>query len=245
MADIVLPGVFTAAATTDADAVAKNLGSFEVPPQSCLTLNGYLSSENLTDGAGVVRIEPRNLKSGAMVHASMQGSTANLDYFDSWFKGLDRLATNTPLDARYLPIPGAGLTYFLPFAGVPVLLTWTLTWVFVSADDYAGAGYSSSDHARSQVRLFIDDSSSGTEHSIRWAPQTSLLAVDIPARAISDGARWYTGHHLVIGQTAGWHSAGLRIVQDPARSATAYADGTVLQSQSRINCRSFRRVAFW
>ena len=67
----------------------------------------------------------------------MVGSTASIDFFNDFFRGLAKSKLNAiggtkriePPNESYLPIPGAGCSFYLPHKCTALIFTWNISWV--------------------------------------------------------------------------------------------------------------------
>ena len=184
-------------------------------------INGALDVANL---AGTEEIDTEHLQLGSQTHAKMVGSTANTDYFKDVFNP----ETDGVIPAGGgSPIPGAGLTYNLPYSPRFLLVTWQ---IMVTHDS---GKYNALKNA--YIQLYHDGVKN--ESSIRTVPFCLVLSTagsgtwdNTLVRFSAQRQRAYSGHVLIENPAAGKHSTGLRIHSE--------AD------QTRVRVRGFRVIAF-
>ena len=221
MADIVLSNTWTSSDTPTGDQVSKNFNTME-SGNSFAEINGALDVANL---AGTEEIDTEHLQLGSQTHAKMVGSTANTDYFKDVF---NPETDGVIPEGGGSPIPGAGLTYNLPYSPRFLLVTWQ---IMVTHDS---GKYNALKNA--YIQLYHDGVKN--ESSIRTVPFClDLTASDTDAayspslvRFSAQRQRAYSGHVLIENPAAGIHSTGLRIHSE--------AD------QTRVRVRGFRVIAF-
>ena len=178
--------------------------------------------------------------------------TANLDYFSGntnlqqegagHFAGV---AFPPRFPNRYIPIPGANVSFYVPFEAYG-LLTWSITWV-----NDSNANQLDSQTANlvsvTDIALFIDDdyaASLGTlleQTAFTRQIGTTVLGESSNGteRDLQDRykSRTWSGHCFLDGHTLGtlkpgFHTAGLRICQHNA------------VKQSRVRARSMKYMYF-
>tara|TARA_R100000234_G_scaffold51087_1_gene30628 strand:+ start:327 stop:1007 length:681 start_codon:yes stop_codon:yes gene_type:complete len=206
MSDITLPHpTFTDGNTLVADDVWENLYTTENTPNSFEVINGGLEAANvvapITNSLITETIRPGSLSGGKGV-----GATANLDYFNNafgdWVSNPNSNATGD-VDSFYQPIPGAAVSFYLPYAADSLFLHWRIR-VLTAQTTSAG------DHL-SIIRLFVDNT------------RIDAVYQELPKLPTVGGAfsthqlvgREWAGHYLkTSGLSKGWHSASLRIAVD-------------------------------
>lgn len=221
MADIVLPNTWTTTDTPTGDEVSKNFNTMD-SSNSFAEINGALDVENL---AGTEKFDTEHLQLGSQTHAKMVGSTANTDYFKDVFNP----ETDGVIPAGGgSPIPGAGLTYNLPYSPRFLLVTWQIMVTHDGGTDTA--------HKNAYIQLYHDGTKN--QSSLRIIPFCLVTtgAAGSPeyegknVRFSAQRQRAYSGHVLIENPAAGKHSTGLRIHSE--------AD------QTRVRVRGFRVIAF-
>lgn len=207
-------GVLNAADWNDNlyDPTAVN-GSFEI-------INGHLDTTN-RDATDWPLILPEQVQRGAYGEMGFVAGTANLDYFNTWFTGLTVGGTSdtSTYPTRTIPIPGANATFYVQYPAM-VVLSWTVFWTNISNDD----------EEQTRLHLFIDD----VQQLDQRRDVRKVAASGTAYNRVHEGRRknrYWSGHHT-LELAKGWHTAGLRIVADPA------------MPQSRVWARSFRYIVF-
>ena len=133
MPDITLPFVFVDGLVADADQVSENTYLPKAVPASLDVMNGRLSNTN-RDGWSIDREDVRR---GHFSQSKMVGATANLDYFDDTFRGVNR--TIDPVDTQPTisgawwdeakAIAGCGISFYVPWTVKAVVFTWHITLI--------------------------------------------------------------------------------------------------------------------
>lgn len=221
MSDITLPHpTFTDGNTLVADDVWENLYSTPVTPNSYEVINGGLEAANVV--APITNaIITETIRPGALSGGKGVGSTANLDYFNNafgdWVSNPDSDATGD-VDSFYQPIPGAAVSFYLPYAADSLFLFWRIKVITLQQNP-------DGEHV-SVVRLFVDSTRID-------AVYMELPKVPVTSSAQLIGREW-AGHYLkTSGLSKGWHSASLRIAVD-----------SDLASHVRVQVRNFNYVYF-
>jgi len=257
MPDISVPVTF--ADGTTADAPDLNLVTYRprsVTPAGLEILNGYLDGDNRLLLSDVRREDVRR---GAFSRGEMVGATAAKDYFADLFVGVrgpdstaeregvladtsgsgsyytDRIAAATP-HSRFIPLAGAGKTYYLPHACSQVYLFWHCTVraeyptvlsntgvsFSPSVDDGGGGLNSANGDKRSTLRLFLEDeavyecSTRLIDDTQSWVPGKGR---DLDYFGNSPGLRFWSGFYLIDAEDEnyghmcekGWHNASIRV----------------------------------
>jgi hypothetical protein len=188
---------FADAATSDADDVMENISKPATTPVSLDIINGQLDATNKDTGDDISRDKAQPF---SFAHAKMVGATANLDFIeDRWWQGVD--LSGGDADQQFIPIPGASISYYLPYNCTMVLICWQISW---GSDADAAAEVT-------PIKLFTGIGSSGAINSTRR--QTSISVVT-GVRYGKNTDQWYAGHHTLLAETAGWKHASLRICSD-------------------------------
>tara|TARA_R110000824_G_scaffold114936_1_gene265781 strand:+ start:1523 stop:2215 length:693 start_codon:yes stop_codon:yes gene_type:complete len=229
MANIVLPTTWTDTDTPTGDEVSKNFNTMD-SANSFSEINGSLDVVNLASGE---MFDTEHLQLGSQTHAKMVGSTANTDYFKDVFNpendGVIPAGGGSP-------IPGAGLSYNLPYSPSFLLVTWQIMVTHDSGDeDWVGHGSDPVTPKNAYIQLYHDGVKNAS--SLRLIPshlfQTTGTGGDYGGQYVRFSAqrqRAYSGHVLIVNPAAGKHSTGLRIHSE--------AD------QTRVRVRGFRVIAF-
>ncbi len=187
-------------------------GSFEI-------INGHLDSANMD--AAWPEVLPEQVQRGAYGSMGFVAGTANLDYFNEWFREISTSVPTSTHPTRAVPVPGANATFHVASPTMAVL-SWTVFWTNIS-DNPAD---------QTRLHLYIDGVLQATQR--RDVRRTSEPAGVFVYERNHDGRvknRYWTGHHTVE-LAPGYHTAGLRLLQ---------AEGV---EQSRVWARSFRYILF-
>lgn len=249
MADVTIPTI--GAGTSNGTVVEQN---FYNPTGSGTTsaeiINGHLDNANRDASWTINR---SHIQSNSLSGGKTQGGTLSLDYFGdlfpTWDKAKDQTdhADRAKMDALYQVIPGAAVSFYIPYNVSFVALSWH---IHVSADQRDNV--KSTDHAShpanyipARIRLFYDGS------------RVDRRLLDVPAKnfdadnMLGSWDRAWLGHYLAMGGsqiTKGWHTASLRIVVDPGYNATGGSEfryPTVsCQTHCRVRVRSMDYVFF-
>jgi len=223
MADITLTS-WADADTPTGDEVSKNFNTMD-SANSFSEINGSLDVVNLASGE---MFNTEHLQLGSQTHAKMVGATANTDYFKDVFNP----ETDGVIPASGgAPIPGAGLSYNLPYSPRFLLVTWQ---IMVTHDSgYLNGGTPKPKNA--YIQLYHDGVKNAS--SLRAIPSSNFFYIEGGADFSSSEIRFsaqrqraYSGHVLIENPAAGKHSTGLRIHSE--------AD------QTRVRVRGFRVIAF-
>jgi len=218
---------------------------YDVNGDSFEVINGRLDADNV-----LTKDSPppghNYVQQGALSGAGAVAGTANLDYFSGstttqsagagHFAGVGYPPSSPK---RYVPIPGANVTFFVPYDAYG-LLTWTITWTNDSGettvDSQSGLNTSVTD-----IALFIDGEPVlfGLYKTLVTSPFTRQVGQTYLDNALQDRykARVWSGHCFIDGYsvdnlTPGYHTAGLHISQH----------NTV--KQSRVRARSMKYMYF-
>lgn len=249
MPDITLDAVTLAKIGTnqlaEADNFTKLLYNPTTPPSTFDVINGQLTTTNLKAG---ITIKKESVQRGAFTRVSFTGATANLDYFNNWFRGVawtenvDDPAYD--IDNVFVAIPGASRTFYLPYATSYTWITWNICWSIGVSDDLLHAAV---------IKLYID----GIEVNKirRQASDNYVGALSYTRYAIAD--KYWTGHHVVASMAAGWHTVSLRICMDAEGVNVPHVydeggagfggDPTVAYTcdeQTRVRVRAIRVIGF-
>lgn len=221
MSDITLPHpAFFDGNTLVADDVWENLYTTENTPNSFEVINGGLEAANVAAPL-TNALTTETIRTGAISGGRGVGATANLDYFNNAFKGwVSNPGANDigDIDSFYQPIPGAAVSFYLPYAADSLFLFWrikTTTLTTIPEGEHV-----------SVIRLFVDNTRVNSVYQ-------ELPMYIAPGQAGLAGRDW-AGHYLkTSGLSKGWHSASLRIAVDMADT-----------SHVRVQVRNFNYVYF-
>lgn len=205
MPDITLIPVPTDGYMSSAPAVMTQLYYPSSSPMSLEVQNGWLDNDNMKSTWSVKR---EHIRPGSCSGAKMVGLTGNLDYLQS-------IATpNNHSVGAYIPIPGASLSFQLPFNATLVLFTWQM--VITNDSPYL----SSVSANATELQMYIDGVSKKAQS--RAVPDStdnspgSAAPPDVYDRQKKRERIW-SGHHMMSltdGTSlldAGWHSAYIGI----------------------------------
>ena len=200
MPDITLPHTFVDGTVTDPAQIEENLFRSEVtPPTSLSVINGRLDDDNREAGWD---LNYSHIQRGSMSGGRTIGSTTNHHYFPENFPGWDTTAANDT-DDKYLIIPGAAQTFYLPFAPSLVVFTWSIFYGLPDTTIPAGAPPPPlAETLEAKMHLFRD----GSRVGFKLGP-----GVTTRGHGEWEYTRHWAGHHFWSGGslTKGWHSAGL------------------------------------
>jgi hypothetical protein len=207
-------------------------------------LNGRVEAANLEllDNRSITH---PYLQRRSVSGAGMTAGTCSLDYFtDTVYNHSSGDPEQTAIDGMYLgaptpetaakglftPIPGASITFHLPFKAY-VLLTWQVTWTSDSQIHDADG--------QTHVRLFVDGEKSN-HCNVRRVGRTmfysdSGASNDAQYSYLRDRykSRYWSGHKWIIEPlNKGFHSASLRVIQGEN------------VSQARVRARSMKYMFF-
>ena len=194
-------------------------------------LNGRLDADNL---APDFLVDYLSLQDGSVSGGGMTAGTRNIDYFggtsdkiDGWFDGVGSTEMASG-KKNYLPIPGAGVQFHLPFPAF-VLLTWQVSWVSDAKSEKS-----------SMIKLFVAGAPGYSYAFSRRCRRTMFKTIAGTDYAKYDEnflrdrykSRYWCGHRLLKNLDAGYHSASLRIS----------ANENI--KQSRVRARSMKYIYF-
>jgi hypothetical protein len=225
---ITLPWAFGAADVVDSAKFNEDIHSPAATPDSLDVINGQLDGTNF---AGATNISKDSIQQRANTDGKTIGATANLDYFAELFKevsldpldqegGLDDLV-NTYKDA-FVPIPNAGQSPFFRRAPDFVYLSWSISWA--SDGGFDGSG-NNKGIGPCWIMLFADGVP--VPHANRMIMAARDFSATPVARYGATNDRVWTGCHVIVSPSQGWHNYGLRLIMDK------------LCKQVRIRVRNF------
>ena len=150
-------------------------------------INGYLDSDNAN-----FSLDSFQLRRQAVTGGQMRGLTGNLDYTSLIFPSDDADSE------AYTPIPGASISFYLPYDASVVIFSWQLS--IGSTQDFGGSEVC-------ELKMFVDDTFQPNQ--FRAVPE----ADDSGTRRLHRD-RFWNGHHTKQSMTEGWHTASIRIFQN-------------------------------
>jgi hypothetical protein len=210
---------FTDGTTTSADLVMENFYSPAASPDSMEAINGWLNEANALSfpSPGAWDVNRTQIRPQSMSRARMVGLTAHADYLDTMSEDLD----------QYVPIHGAGLSFYLPRSPSVLLLTWQ---IIGAGDEFYGPGSSNPDIA---IKAFVDGSALSSQ--LRFVAPASYTVASETFR-LTDRDRIWSGHASFLGAnalSAGWHGAYIGVKK---------GNGAV---QARFRIRNMKYIAFF
>lgn len=222
-------------------------GSLEV-------INGHLDALNgITGGWDFSR---EQIQQGALSRGKAIGGNTNLDYFGDTFLGWDIGTEGSDVDEAdkfYRIIPGASMTFYLPYSPQLLVLSWA---IFAAAkpdkydptatngaelDDGEGGtnkpdGYFAPNYA-AIIRAYHNGSRMGRKYFP--VPPQGLSSSD----GLGNWDRTWSSFYLIENPAAGWHNVSLRAVVPPitVHSGTNYERPN---NQLRVRTRHMDYVYF-
>ena len=204
MPKITALNTFVAGTTTSADDVADNFYNNDSAITSFSAINGQLDSNN----KGSWTVANRMIRPNSLAKGKMVGTTGNLDYVPSVF------SDDNADDGAYQPVPGCGISFFLPYAPSVCILTWQIT--------FAG-GLIYGDSKQLELRMYIDDVVQNRQ--FRVLPEGRVSST----RYLNRDRTW-NGHVTKTNLTSGWH--------------TAHVACFLNQNTARIRIRNMKYIYF-
>ncbi len=203
---------------------------------SCEIINGHLDNANRNPAW---KINRSHIQRGVLSTGETEGGTLGLDYFGDLFPSWNITedtqghAQQLRMDELYQVIPGASITFYVPYPVSFVALSWHIQ---ASADqrDKVDTASHPPNYVPARIRLFYD--------GVR-VPRKLL---DVPAKnwrnndMLGEWDRSWLGHHVVTTGSAiakGWHSASLRIAVDPGYNSATGADLYFPHESCHTHCR--------
>jgi len=214
-------------------------------PVSLDGLNGHLDKTNAD--ASFTQVTYDQVQENSFHYAGTTFGTANLDYFKTWFSDISLSAARpgptsvNPKDylTRFIPIPGASATFYLPDAAL-VVLTWTIGWGSDSraqcmSTTKSRGGSDGRAGADSYVALFVDNALQTAQmrqcsRSIYPVKEDGIGKGMLDADSNSSNGtvnlednvhlgmiknRYWHGH-CTVSLAAGWHNISLRLLSGSA-----------------------------
>lgn len=201
--------------------VGNNLYDADDPRTSLETINGRLGNNNREAAPYVPwEVSTEHIQHGALSGGNSTGASGNLDYFNEVFGGYTTGAADTSL---FIPIPGASLTFYLPYAPTVVVFNWSVSWA--NANETASGNIGDI----GKLRLFLDGSVE-VGQTIDCASAGPGGTYPAGARGGPQFDRIWSGVHMETGMTAGWHDVSIRLVSE--------------QKYTRVRVRSLTFVYF-
>lgn len=227
---------------------------YDIDGNSLEVINGGLDASNLAKNA---RIDYTEVQRGAVSGGGQVAATANLDYFSG-------AAGDTPLGSgffagvpddpttrygRYIPIPGAAISFYLPFDAY-VLLTWSITWT--NDCDSGNEDQTPTDDPFTDITLFVDGNANLAFSSISTARLTPFarrvrrtcfgedentannkkILQDRYKSRVWSGHALFGDNQVMSALPAGHHTASLRLGQAASIK------------QGRVRARSMKYIYF-
>jgi len=129
MPDIIIPNTFVDGAASNAEQVSENTYLPKSTPDNLEVINGRLTNPN-RDGWSINREDVRR---GHFSQSNMVAATANQDFFDDTFLGVDRTPPlgfpDVPAIKEAKVIPGCGVAFYVPWESCTTILTWHLSLI--------------------------------------------------------------------------------------------------------------------
>lgn len=191
MADITLPGSFTDGSAAAVATFNDRLYKPGTPATSFAEVNGLLERANFNASyaAESEAIQRRQMSRGGTI-----GRTIDIDLPRALF-GPDGTASRA-----YVPIPGCGLSFYVPKANTPVMLTWGFCATHDSND--------SADNV--EFKLVLDGTA--LANTLRAIPQT--WETTTPMWRLQFAPRTFAGHRFTSGLSKGWHEAYIGVYSE-------------------------------
>lgn len=240
---------------TDPDKVNENLYEPDATtPDTCEIVNGWLDANNHDEATDLFDADA--FQPGAFIRTGQVGSNVAFDVFDDLFPRVLFDPDDTTDETKDLiPVPGANIRFYLPFAPTRVLFMWSLCW---TTDLLFYAASIDRDHC-APAHFAVNGKSTLTQpHANRrvcpaTVQKSGLEGVGAPdhvgfTRYSQVDQKW-SGHKLVSGLSAGWNTAGLYLgISDAYANGPDGANSGVragdISQQARVRSRSIRYIAF-
>lgn len=228
MPDITLPHTFFDTTPADPRDAAEMLCRPQVLPDNLWVVNGQLTEDNLEN----VDISRELVRRKAYSYGQNAGGTVNMDFFGDLFLRTVDLDVYATVEAAMVPIPGTGISYYLPFDVEVLELSWHIGII-------VGGGYEPRTTA-----IGWSDGSGGYDAGAVLMLWVNGLPVREVSRRIKDGGstmvdssdtsvrlrlnlpygpdhRWWSGSYIIRAadgtdaNKAGWHTADVRLALPP------------------------------
>lgn len=193
MSDISGLNTFSSGTATDSSAVNENF--YGKVGTSYRVINGHLDNDN-RDSSWTIGED--QIRDQAVANGRMVGATGNLDYV-----GRLSFPANNDDPEAFVAIPGASISFYLPYDCSAVMLTWLI----------CGATNLSYDGTTvAEMKMYFDESAA--DKQFRTLPRSRdpagspvyWLDPRYPHRD-----RFWNGHLLKQNVSKGWHSASIRL----------------------------------
>lgn len=126
MPNITIPNTFVDGAASNAEQVSENTYLPKSTPDNLEVINGRLTNPN-RDGWSIDREDVRR---GHFSQSNMVAATANQDFFENTFGGVDRTGFPLQKDIEEAKvIPGCGVSFYVPWQVQATVLTWHVSLV--------------------------------------------------------------------------------------------------------------------
>tara|TARA_R100000808_G_scaffold6132_2_gene18368 strand:+ start:4577 stop:5350 length:774 start_codon:yes stop_codon:yes gene_type:complete len=205
-------------------------GNFYTPSStgqgSLEIINGHLGPINMPSLGGGNLIGKEQIQQGALSNGKAIGGNTNLDYFGDGFLGWDIATENASAveaDKFYKTIPGASMTFFLPYSPSLLVLSWGI-FVAAKVDKYDPTASDGSELASGGpaapdpyfasnygaiIRAYLD----GSRIDRKYFP--------VPPKDLTSSIgygnwdRTWSSFYFVQFPSAGWHNVTLRTIVPP------------------------------
>jgi hypothetical protein len=250
MADVTIPTI--GAGVSNGTVVEQNFyNPTATGTTSAEIVNGHLDDANRNPAWKVNRSQ---IQHRALSLGKSEGGSLSLDYFGELFPGWNvaddvsaEAAKRERMDTLYQVIPGASVSFYLPYDPSFILFSWQ---VFVSAEqedtvDDAPQAHPANRDNPVKLRFFLN----GARVTQRDQPVPTKVWDATDTRGTYD--RVWTGHYMTTSiNTPGWYNASLRIAADPGYNGNVpgvSATRFPVQSSNtlgRVRVRSMSYVIF-
>jgi hypothetical protein len=237
MADVTIPTI--GAGASNGTVVEQNFYNPTATGQtSAEIINGHLDNANRN---AAWTIDRSQIQHGALSKGEVEGGTVNLDYFGQLFPGwniVDDVSAVVEVKARmdslYQTIPGAAVSFYLPYNTSMVVFSWN---VFAACWQY---DQENEVYLPAKIRFYLNNTR--IPNKVFALPAKGYDA----SLMYGNFDRAWLGHHVATGLNKGWHSASLRVVVDPGESPSGSTGDwpACLNTQCRVRVRSMNYVYF-
>jgi len=233
-------------------------GNFYTPSSngqgSLEIINGHLGPVNMP-GVGD-RVGREHIQQGALSNGKAIGGNTNLDYFGDGFLGWDIATENASAveaDKFYRTIPGASMTFFLPYSPSLLVLSWGI-FVAAKVDKYdpteedgsvlegGGAGNPPDPYFASNYGAIIRAYLDGSRIDRKYFP--------VPPKGLDTSIgygnwdRTWSSFYFVQFPSAGWHNVTLRTIVPPVTVHAVDTNYERPNNQLRVRTRHMDYVYF-
>tara|TARA_R110002012_G_scaffold15564_4_gene61715 strand:- start:2083 stop:2823 length:741 start_codon:yes stop_codon:yes gene_type:complete len=224
-------------------------GNFYTPSSSGVgsleIINGHLDALN---NGGLWDFKREQIQHGALSSGKAIGGNTNLDYFGDAFLGWDigtESASAAEADKFYKAIPGASMTFFLPYSPELLVLSWGI-FVAAKPDKYDPTATNGStladayfaDNYGAVIRAYLDGSR--IDRKYFPVPPKGLAASD----GLGNWDRTWSSFYLVENPSAGWHNVTLRAIVPPMTVHGGATNYERPNNQLRVRTRHMDYVYF-